>query len=364
MRKFNLDVSRGFLISDLHFGVKASNLEWQQIMKDYFHNFFFPLLRKESKKGDIIFILGDVYDNRTSIKVDVLDGVVEILEEMSKILPIVMIPGNHDLYKKDDNGEEKRINSLKTLKWIPNVYLYERPVIMECSNKKVLLVPWVGNHEIEQNILTKFNADYAFMHTEFQGVQFNRYTKVEHGVESESAEKYAKIYSGHIHYRQSLKNITFIGSPYQMTRGDIGNDKGIYLLNFETGEETFFENTYSPKFLTCNFEELVELNLQQINEFVRGNFLDIRIPAKYSETNQFQLRELISSARSITFFEEDEVAINNEKYNLQSLESFNILQLLNENANHLIEQKNYSSTKKDFLQSKIKLYYEKSQETV
>jgi hypothetical protein len=58
-------------------------------------------------------------------------------------MPIIIFPGNHDLYRMDSID----INSLKTLKWIPNVNLIEKPCIINCAHQKSLIVPWVGDFE-------------------------------------------------------------------------------------------------------------------------------------------------------------------------------------------------------------------------
>ena len=78
---------------------------------------------------------------------------------------------------------------------------------------------------------------------------------------------YQHVFSGHIHIRQSNNNFTFIGSPYQMDRNDMGDKKGITILDLATGDIEFVENTYSPTFrkFTIKEEDDVE-NLEMLKD--------------------------------------------------------------------------------------------------
>ena len=59
---------------------------------------------------------------------------------------------------------------------------------------------------------------------------------------------FKKVYSGHIHIVQRNKNFTFVGSNFQMDRNDMGDQKGIFILDPHNGDEEFIENKVSPVF--------------------------------------------------------------------------------------------------------------------
>jgi hypothetical protein len=40
------------MITDTHLGVRNGSIEWLEIMKEYFNDFFIPLLKKEKKEGE------------------------------------------------------------------------------------------------------------------------------------------------------------------------------------------------------------------------------------------------------------------------------------------------------------------------
>jgi hypothetical protein len=83
-----------------------------------------------------------------------------------------------------------------------------------------------------------------FCHTETRGVQTSPSTKHLHegGNEVGIFKRFKRVYSGHIHYRQDVENFVLVGNPYHMTRSDRDNQKGIFLLDLESGNHHFFEN--------------------------------------------------------------------------------------------------------------------------
>ena len=57
----------------LTLGCRSNSVLWLNIIEDYFFNFFIPLVKKEYKEGDVLYHLGDVFDNRQSINLAAQD---------------------------------------------------------------------------------------------------------------------------------------------------------------------------------------------------------------------------------------------------------------------------------------------------
>jgi DNA repair exonuclease SbcCD nuclease subunit len=276
MIKTKENVKRAFLISDTHFGIRNASVEWMDTHSAYFNNFFFPLVKEHYKPGDILIHIGDVYDSRHSLNLRAMNMGIEIFEKLSDLFKdgVFVIAGNHDTFNRSSND----INSLKSLKWIPGVHVMPEPEIFTFGDKTVLFMPWRKDHNEERACLQQFNtADYLFCHTDIRGMRFNKYTEIEDGNDVEEFHDFKFVYSGHIHYRQKVRNITMVGSPYQLTRSDSYNKKGVYIIDFMSGEETFFENTYSPQFIKLNFSDLLELTPDDINKVMRNNYVDVFI---------------------------------------------------------------------------------------
>ncbi len=270
-------VKRCFLISDLHFGVRSSSQDWLSIMEDYYYNFFIPLVKKNYKEGDVLLILGDVFDSRNSINLKIMCMAVDIFEKLSEIFKdgIITILGNHDVWGKNSND----VNSLKSLKWIPNMHIYEEPESVQIGSKKFLLMPWRKDHAAENECIATMGKgnDYLLCHTDITGLKFNTHTDITTGCDVEGLNIFKTVYSGHIHYAQKFRNVNMLGSPYQLTRSDMGNKKGVTMLDLETEQETYWENDYSPKFIKMKFSDVLEMSPKKLNNIFKNNFVDIYI---------------------------------------------------------------------------------------
>ncbi len=274
------DVKRFIIISDTHFGVRSNSVEWMEIQRDYFVNWFIPMLKKISKPGDALIHTGDVFDSRQTINLKVMNMAMEIFEEISKIMPVFMICGNHDIYYKTTN----EVNSIKIFKWLNNVKVYETPVVLEINNgnTKALLMPWQDSHEDESLIIQNNDAEYLFCHTDFRGVKFNANVNVENGNDVSSVNQYKRVYSGHIHYAQKYHNIRMVGCPYPLTRSDIGNMKHVWSIDFENDTEEGIPNEYSPRFIRMKLEKVLEATYEEMKNHVSNNFVDILVSSSWS----------------------------------------------------------------------------------
>ena len=271
---------RIWMVSDSHLGCRSNSVLWLQIIEDYFFKFFIPLVKKEYRKGDVLYHLGDVFDNRQSVNLAAQDLAIRVFEELGKIFPdIHIIVGNHDIMRKNSN----EISSVDCLKYLPNVNVLKEPKILKYEDATCLLMPWRRDSEHEKETLNniKDNVDYMFCHTETQGVQISPSTKhlQDGGKEVGIFKRFKRVYSGHIHYRQEKGNFILVGNPYQMTRSDRDNQKGIYLLDLKTGDHTFYENNVSPKFIRYYINNILNMRMEEIESEIKDNFVDVFIPS-------------------------------------------------------------------------------------
>ena len=282
--KYN-EIKRAWLISDIHFGVRSSSLEWLDIHKEYFYNFFIPLLRKNYKVGDALFVLGDVYESRQSINVLILNESLNIFRSLSEIMPIVIIIGNHDCYRKQTNS----VNSSIVFNTIDNITVLTEPQILHTKYAKLFMMPWVEDKNAEIDVVRNHPADYMFCHTDFLNMKYNRKIAIESGLDPSVVEHYKKVYSGHIHFSQHIKNIRMIGCPFQLTRSDLHNQKYVYNINFETDEEIRYENNYSPIFQKFAIDDILNLTIDELQKHVTNNYVDFIIDGKWVSKFPFAL---------------------------------------------------------------------------
>ncbi len=271
-----LYMAKIFMIGDSHAYLYPINYQkWMNTFKQYFYDFYIPLLKKESKPGDICIHLGDLFDNRNYIPIDVIVEVQKIIEEISAILPLHLLIGNHDIFNKSSND----INAIRMYKHIPGVTIYEKTEVVEFNGLKLMLMPWV-EHKNEQIALLRQHkdCDYVFCHSDLNGAKLHMKSvahKNRDKIEIDEFVAFKRVYSAHIHIVQVAKNFTFVGSIYQMDRGDLGNQKGVFILDTDLNEDVFVPNTISPVFEKLSI--LTEIDVEKLVGINQNNYVDLSI---------------------------------------------------------------------------------------
>jgi calcineurin-like phosphoesterase family protein len=351
----NKTAKRIWFITDTHLGVRNNSNEWIESIREYFFDWFFPLVRENYQPGDVLFHLGDFFDSRQSINLKVLNLGIEVAEELSAIFKdgVYIIVGNHDIWGKTSN----EVNSLKSIKWIPGINILEEPLSMRILDKNFLLMPWRKDHEAESEFLESSNShDVLCCHADIRGLKFNKFTHVETGAGLDEFEKFKRVYSGHIHYAQKAGNINMLGSPYEITRSDMDNKKGITLLNVSDLKETFFENNFSPKFKRFYFNDILESTPDDLEPLFRNNFVDIMIdPVMSLKAPLNILTDMLQSQRTLKFHPYDPNQANSLSQQIIDIEGrqFNVLDFIKEYIENLDHDKD---TKDKMYQSLVKLH--------
>lgn len=271
---------RTFLLGDIHFGLHHNELDkWLDIHYTYFNDFFFPMLISESfdKTVDKIFLLGDIFDNRSFLDLKVINKVLDLFTRFEELdYQVVIIGGNHDYYNNYDSDN----TSLRILEKFKNVEIFTKPHIYNLLNKKVLLLPW-DKHESQLSEIKKWSGkvDYLFTHSDLRGAKTGIKNVLHSGNTIADYVGIPKVYASHIHLVQKIDNFRFIGSPFHMDRNDKNDKKGVFILDIEKETEKFIPNNISPEFKTIeildinDFEKISESNI----EAEKKNFIDIVI---------------------------------------------------------------------------------------
>lgn len=286
-------MSKIYLIGDTHIGLGYPNKteKWLKIHQEYFNDFLIPTLENNVKEGDIIIHLGDLFDNRNVIPINLLNFAMDQVERISKIAPLHIIVGNHDCWSRSSD----EINTVRPFKYIPNVSIYDKVSTIDYKDNKLLLMPYFDKKKDQiEHINKNKDCDYLFCHSDLNGAKMHL-TSVAHKnldkIDIEEFKGFKGVYSGHIHLVQKSKNFVFVGSNFQMDRNDYGDQKGLFVIDVETGEEEFIKNKVSPVFKKVRVvdEKDIEI-LEELKD--TKDYVDISISNNLLVSNRKLRRKL------------------------------------------------------------------------
>ena len=239
--------------TDLHIGMHQNSEKWHDVTYKWAQWFTKELKSKNIKK---ILFGGDLFHYRDEINVKTLYFTNTLLDLFNDF-EILMIPGNHDAYYKDNST----VHSLSILNNRHNITIFDKPYVEEICGRKIGFCPW--GTELK-DIPT--GCDLIIGHFELQNFNFNSFKVCEEGITStDILTKCNLIFSGHFHKKQRRLydngEIVYAGNPFEMDFNDINDKKGYYILNLEEPkiEYEFIENNISPIHVKVNLTNLEEL---------------------------------------------------------------------------------------------------------
>jgi len=255
------------ILGDTHFGARGDSPIFQEHFRKFYNEVFFPYL----EKNNILHIiqLGDVFDRRKFINFNTLSGAKEyFFERINNEYTACLLTGNHDTYFKNTND----VNSPNLLLGeYHNIKCINEPTLLEFDGVDILTVPWIcnDNYNVVIDALHKSKAQIVCGHFEIQGFEMYKGAVNDEGLDPSIFDKFDLVISGHYHHRSTRRNITYTGTPYEMTWSDWSDPKGFHILDTETRELQFIKNPFEMFHkvwyddINATMTEIVSMDLSQ-----------------------------------------------------------------------------------------------------
>jgi DNA repair exonuclease SbcCD nuclease subunit len=286
--------------SDIHLGVHVASPKWHKItleVAEWIRNVLI-----EHNITDLI-ILGDVLHNRYEVSVTtlhVLPKFFNTLNEFNVIIPV----GNHDCHFNTRTD----VNSVATLKEWDNITILDEITTINAFDNKLTFYPW--NLSLKQ----LETSDIIFGHFEINTFEMSRKRLCNTGINVDDLINAAKlVLSGHFHNTQ-IRNyndctIVYTGSPYEQSWGEANHSKGIYLIDIETKEYEFIENTTSPKHKRIKLSEMLTEDgiTEEIKNDFRGNIVKFIIDTEISYPVLDKLTKKLAALKPVELSTEKEL---------------------------------------------------------
>jgi DNA repair exonuclease SbcCD nuclease subunit len=231
------------------------------------------------KKCETIFIAGDLFQIRGSIKPSVFNVVFYLLQSAKSLgIDIVIIPGNHDM--EDFKGGPTAVELFNTM---DHVHVFNHA---SCdgyfTDLKIAGIPYQNTTAAWEEAATMLLSEEPDVWICHQGIDD---FKPSAGLPDTSltVERIQDIlgpdtpaFFGHYHKPDQIKNIVQTGAPVQHNWGDVGQKRGVWFMDSEKSKRMhpeFIELTSHPKFVLI--DDLTEEIVINKGDFVKLRSTDI-----------------------------------------------------------------------------------------
>lgn len=238
------------VLGDTHFGARNDSPHFHDHFRKFYEEVFFPELKQRGITT--VIQLGDLFDRRKHINFTTLKACREYFFDRIKEegIDLHVLVGNHDVFYRNTN----EVNSVELLQSsMEGLQCYTEPTEVEFDGQNIAIIPWINQTNAEQ--VDKFIADtkaqVAVAHLELQGFEMQRGVVMDHGMSANSFAKFDVVMTGHYHHKSHKGNIHYLGTPYQLTWADWGDERGFHVFDTASREIEFVRNPHSMFHKIC-----------------------------------------------------------------------------------------------------------------
>ena len=210
--------------------------------------------------GDLYQAVGDNLSTQTQ------SAVCEFVEKISKIKPLDMLVGNHDL---SGTTNFKAVHKLIPFKYFNNVTVYDGPV----EKDGIVYMPYCTSDEyattVLENIKDKKNK-VVFSHLELKGINLGNGIETTHGVPLDLLSQFKMTIQGHYHGSSSYgPNIKVIGSTQRLSFKDPGKSRNNIII-YDTETNKVERRSFNcPDWLTFTDDNIDDILTTDLNNYVK-----------------------------------------------------------------------------------------------
>ena len=281
-------------ISDIHIRNTQRHEEYNEIFEK-----LYKMIKSEcqnQEKYSIIVLTGDIFHTKTEIIPEAYNMATLLFKNLSKILPVILIPGNHDCIISKPNRMDSLTPIIMNGKDLNEVYYIKKTGLYRYHNIIFGLTDMYTNTLTSETITTsmlrriKQQKKYkiALFHGQISGSKTDlNYEIINKKFRIKDFEGYDFGFLGDIHkhqYMNKKKTIAYAGSLIQQSHGETLNNHGILKWDLESGESNLLEIPNSYGYCKINV--------------IKGKIIDKIIPKTprikfiLEDTTQLQFQEL------------------------------------------------------------------------
>jgi len=243
------------IMGDFHFGVRRFNIESLKDQLSFIDNEVIPYMEKNNI--NIIFQLGDLFDNRTSVDIIFMEylkkNFFDKLKEKNIILYTLL--GNHDIAHRESRSVSLS-NFFEDL-YPENFYVFKHRESIIINGNSTYIVPWIVKDEdlTYEEIKNHHNIFGHFEIRHFTMVKGHKDSTAKLTVDFFTKNTNVRnVFSGHYHIKDTSGLVKYLGTPWQLNWSDYEEQKGFYVFHEDDFLE-FYENKSSKKYIKVKYND-------------------------------------------------------------------------------------------------------------
>lgn len=332
------------LIGDMHIDNSKSSIANSETFNEIFKTFNLIKDTIYERKPDYVIFFGDLFNSPYGITTNVITIISKLLADLAIETPIILLVGNHDdideRVSKVKIGNDRyisvRASLLSPFSYYDNITVIDSPTVVKIDTGiEIAFIPYSNNilADIENvdNRFTKGVKKLMVGHFSIKDVDFMQLNNSEvvnspSAVELIEKYKYDMVLLGHIHdpceYGVGDKFVKYIGSCRNVDFRNVGENKGIYILDFDSMELDYIDNPHTSIYKTFkDFNSFKGYCISNSPEKLA------RTKVKYVYTNSNEVKEIskLKSAFKSLQFQKTNAAIENDASNKNIVEFENLV---------------------------------------
>jgi DNA repair exonuclease SbcCD nuclease subunit len=110
----------------------------------------------------------------------------------------------------------------------------------------ILYLPWITpeNEQRTLDAIKNTSCKVVMGHLSLTGFQMHKGSICQDGMNPDLFEKFSSVFTGHFHSKHSIRNIHYLGCPWDLMFTDADDIKGFHIYDTDTDTTEFIENPY------------------------------------------------------------------------------------------------------------------------
>ena len=300
--EYETKIERIYHISDIHIKLQKRHDEYRKVFSNLYKDLKEDLklnLNNQSSKG-VIVLTGDILHSKTELSPECVSITAEFFQNLSKIMPLIIIAGNHDANLNNNNRLDSLTPIVEKIIHKSQCYYLRQSGFYRFSNiifgltsvfdynfSKAEDIAKINNLDLE---LEGIEHKISLFHGRIDGAitDTGAIMEGEKGINKKSFDGYDYTLLGDIHKHQFLipNKMAYAGSLIQQNHGETLHNHGFIIWDLKNKKVEFKEVYNEYGFITLKIKKGKLLKNKSVSRIPNKCYLRLEIDNLTSRDEQ------------------------------------------------------------------------------